>query len=108
MSGGSFDYKEYNIQYIIDEIEDVIFKNKVEITEEDRRNNPYNYYDEQKYHYNYSDETINEFKKAVDILKKAQIYAHRIDYLLAGDDNEESFLKRLHMDLEKLNKENDE
>lgn len=52
--------------------------------------------------YGYSKETIKEFKKAVKYLKKAQIYAQRIDWLLSGDDGEETFHKRLKEDLEKL------
>jgi hypothetical protein len=42
-------------------------------------------------------------KEAVNVLRVAQIYAHRIDWLFSGDDGEESFLKRLDEDLEKLN-----
>ena len=43
-------------------------------------------------------------KEGIEILKKAQIYAHRIDWLLSGDDGEESFLKRLEEDLNELEK----
>jgi len=35
----------------------------------------------------------------VEILKKAKIYAQRVDYLLSGDDGEESFLRRLKEEL---------
>ena len=50
----------------------------------------------------YSEETIKEFRKGVDILKKAQVYAHRIDWLMSGDDGEDSFHKRLEEDLKGL------
>ena len=50
----------------------------------------------------YSEETIKEFRKGVDILKKAQVYAHRIDWLMSGDDGEDSFHKRLEEDLKEL------
>ena len=36
------------------------------------------------------------------LLKKATIYAQRIDWLVSGDDGEESFLSRLKEDLEQL------
>jgi hypothetical protein len=43
-------------------------------------------------------------KEGIEVLKRAQIYAQRIDWLLSGDDGEESFLKRLEKDLNELNK----
>ena len=44
-------------------------------------------------------ETIKEFKKGVEYLKIAYIYAKRIDYLLSHDDGEETFHTRLSEDL---------
>lgn len=52
--------------------------------------------------YEFSEETLAEFKKAVHILKQADIYAQRIDWLLSGDDDEKSFHERLEEELEKL------
>ncbi len=82
MSGGTFDYKEYNISCIADEIEQYIDRNTTEKI--------------------YSLETIEKFKDAVILLRKAAIVAHRIDYLLAGDDGEDTFHERLQEDLEEL------
>jgi hypothetical protein len=45
---------------------------------------------------------ITKFKEGLDILRKAEVYAQRIDWLVSGDDGEESFLERLKEDLEKL------
>jgi hypothetical protein len=59
----------------------------------------YEKYPEDKYHPEYSKEAIEEFKKGVELIKQAQIYMQRIDWLLSGDDGEESFLKRLKEDL---------
>ena len=57
---------------------------------------------------NYSKQTIKEFKKGLAILKKAYIYAQRIDWLLSDDDGEESFHKRLKEELDNLkNKKNE-
>ena len=52
----------------------------------------------------YSEETLQEFRRGIAILKRASIYAQRIDWLLSGDDGEESFHKRLKEELEKLDK----
>lgn len=106
MSGGAFDYKQYEIGYIADKIERIIEKsgrklNKKELEKESRWREPdwYKQYPEDLYHYKYPKEVIAEFKKAVKILRKAQIYAQRIDWLLSGDDGKESFLARLKEEL---------
>jgi hypothetical protein len=78
MNGGHFYGKQWSIIDITDEIEFQITNNK----------------------YEYSDKTINEFKKAVNILKQAYIYTQRIDWLLSGDDGEDSFHERLKDELE--------
>jgi hypothetical protein len=76
MSGGKFDYKQYEIDYIADQLEQIIRSNKdIEW-------------------YNYSDETILEFKKGLAVLKTAAVYAQRIDWLTSGDDSEKSFHER--------------
>ena len=47
-------------------------------------------------------ETMAEFKAGLEILRQAHIYAQRIDWLMSGDDGEDSFHRRLKHDLEKL------
>jgi hypothetical protein len=95
MSGGYFDYNQYKIYQIAEELEDVILKNgkKREHRESWETEN----------YYEYPPEVIEVFKEGLFILKAAHIYAHRIDWLLSGDDGEESFLERLESDLSKLN-----
>lgn len=56
----------------------------------------------------YSEETIKEFKKAIRILRMAQVYAQRVDWLISGDDGEESFHERLVEDLAKITEEQTE
>ena len=63
----------------------------------------YEKYPEDKFHYQYPDEVIEKMKEGIEVLKRAQIYAHRIDWLLSGDDGEESFITRLAEDLKDLN-----
>ena len=48
------------------------------------------------------DLVIEKFKEGVELIRKAQIYAHRIDWLLSADDGEENFLRRLKDDLSKI------
>ena len=50
----------------------------------------------------YTKKTIAEFKKGIKAIRSALVYLHAIDYLLSGDDGEESFHARLKEDLEKI------
>jgi hypothetical protein len=40
--------------------------------------------------------------KGLEILKNAFVYTQRIDWLLSGDDSEESFHQRLKEDLKNI------
>lgn len=107
MSGGAFDYNQYKIGYIADQIEETVIKNGVEKTPEEIKNDWHNdewyeKYPEDKFHYKYPDEVIEKMKEAVKALKIAQVYAQRVDWLFSGDDGEESFLSRLEEELKKL------
>jgi hypothetical protein len=44
-------------------------------------------------------ETYKQFKDAIRFLEIANIYIHRIDWLVSSDDNEAEFHKRLAEDL---------
>jgi len=83
MSGGHFDYQQYNIERIAEDVETLVENN------DDKE-------------YPYSRRTINEFKRAIPMLREAYVYAQRIDWLVSGDDSEETFHKRLQADLMKL------
>jgi hypothetical protein len=102
MSGGRFDYAQYRIQQIADDIERELEKQgqetEVEIWERE-------YYPNGKFYETYSPEIQKHFKDAIETLKKAYIYAHRIDYFLSGDDDQQSFLRRLNKELINLNHE---
>jgi len=112
MSGGHFDYLQYRIGEIYDSIEEVIVKNKVEVDSSEHEKWDYDengkLYPWAKYHYCYEDDTIEKFKEAYWKLREAQIYAQRADWLLSGDDGEDSFKRRLKEDLEELEKEKQE
>lgn len=79
MSGGHFDYNQNRILYIIEDIE--------RIYEGDVR---------------YSPETMVEFGEAIRALKIAYVFAQRIDWLVSGDDAEETFHERLKQELYEL------
>lgn len=108
MSGGAFNYGQSRIRDIAEEIEETIRRNGRPKTREELKDESwrdpkwYEKYPEDLNHYKYPDEVIEKFKEGVDILKKAYVYAQRIDWLLSGDDGEESFLERLKEELEKL------
>ena len=65
----------------------------------------YQEYEDDEYYPEYSEETIQIFKDAVKILRKAAIYANRIDWLLSGDDGEDNLKERLKKELKELEEE---
>ena len=95
MSGGSFDYKEWHIENIADDIQHILERQGKEIPEDERWGSLETYE-------TYSEEVQKIMKDGVDFLRKAYIYSKRIDYFLAGDDGEESLVKRLKFELDKL------
>lgn len=90
MSGGHFNYEQYKIGQIADQVEQLILKNGTSTTDEWGHT----------YCSDYSAETIAEFKKGLEFLKLAEVYVQRIDWLVSGDDGEETFHERLKSDLE--------
>ena len=95
MSGGHFDYKQHHIRDIADSVEQIINNNGK------KKNYKVSYW-EDEYYYEYPSEVIEKMKEGLVILRKAEVYSQRIDWLVSGDDGEESFLKRLKEELEKL------
>lgn len=79
MSGGAFNYNQYNIDEIIEEINNLNIENL-----------------------NFEPETILQFKEGLKFLRQARVYTQRMDWLLSGDDSEKSFHERLTEDLAKL------
>jgi hypothetical protein len=83
MSGGYFDYVQDRMLRAADSLASVIET------------------DDQ-----YSKQTLAEFGKALTMLRASAIYLQRIDWLISGDDTEESFHKHLKEDLLCIPKEN--
>lgn len=92
MSGGHFNYKQHTLLDMADDIGSFVLSNDSKEKNEfgDNIGN------------RYRPETIAEFEKAVKALKLAYVYAQRIDWLLSGDDGEDSFHKRLQAQLKEL------
>lgn len=86
MSGGKFNYAQFQLVMIADDIEHRVRVNDVT--------------DEWGYRPGYSEETLEQFRIAERKLREAYIYVQRIDWLLSGDDGEDTFHKRLKKDLE--------
>ena len=80
ISGGHFQYTQYIIGDIANSIKSEIIKNR-------------------DAEHKFSQKTINEFRKGINILKQAEIYVDRIDWLLSCDDSEKTFHERLNDDL---------
>jgi hypothetical protein len=102
MSGGEFSYQQFQIVIIADAIQEYIDNNGRLKTQEELDEYPW---DKSTHHHKYPDEVIDKFKEAVKILKQAKIYATRVDWLIAGDDSEKDFFKRLDEDLKELENE---
>lgn len=111
MSGGRFEYSQWKIRDIAEEVDKEIRRNGRKKTDQEIKDESwhdpewYEKYPEDRYHYKYPDEVIKEFEKGYYILRLAEIYAQRIDWLLSGDDGDESFIERLAQEKEILKKE---
>ena len=90
MSGGHFEYQQYRLHDIASQIKELIESNDDEYEWGYRRGN------------GYSAETIEKFKIAVDTLEKAAIMAQRVDWLVSGDDGEDSFHRRWAEELKEI------
>lgn len=83
MSGGAFDYAQYTMGNIASQIEEMLAS-------------------DDDYYKTLSDETKAKFKEAVLMLKKSEAMVQRIDWLVSGDDGEETFHRRWTEELSKI------
>ena len=84
MSGGFFDYAQYRMEDIAREIYELIRSN--DNTEKNRWG-----YDKGLH---FPPHIIDRFEEAAHTIRQAQEMAQRIDYLVSGDDGEETFMSR--------------
>ena len=90
MSGGHFNYKQFIIGDIETQLEEFIkgFEKKG------------TYVDEYDPYCNIDKKFIVHCKDALYHLKMARIYTHRIDWVLSGDDDVETFYERISDDIQ--------
>lgn len=88
MSGGTFDYVEFRLDDVVQKLQEVINGNDGS--------------DFRVYANKYKPETIKALQEIVQLVKVAKISIHRADYLIAGDDSEESFHEYLNKELNDL------
>jgi hypothetical protein len=84
MSGGHFDYAQYHMECIADEIERLVADN------ESLKRDEYGDFIGQ----HYPSLIIERFKEAAHTTRQAQEMAQRVDWLVSDDDGEESFMTR--------------
>ena len=95
MSGGAFDHKQYHIQDLIEQMEELLIRIEKEPINSFECNSLKNYIDDK-----------DSFKAIVltniQHLKMANLYTQRLDWFISGDDGEDSFYERINEDLENL------
>ena len=89
MSGGFFDYSQYKLNDIADSIHYII---RINNTEEKMDS-------QQGFHFH--EHTIDKFRETERLLRKCQTMVTRIDWLLEGDDDEDTFHQRWHEELDR-------
>jgi len=87
MSGGYFEYNQWRVEELAEDIDRVITRSNKFI------DNPPDK-DDYQHCYVYTPETLTKFAEARDMLMRAAKMAQRVDWLLSGDDSEETFHKR--------------
>ena len=86
MSGGYFNYQQHTISAIADSIAEHL----------------------EEYPDEYSPDTNQRFQTAINLLRAAATYTNRIDWLLSGDDSEETFHRRLVKEIQEITKQQEE
>ncbi len=102
MSGGKFAYEQYKIRQIWQDIQEELDKQGQEKQVEFWLKGYYEKYPEARFEEVYREDIQRIFKDGIEALKKAEVYAQRIDWFLSGDDGEDSLVSRLKSDLDKL------
>ena len=82
MSGGHFEYEQYRLRDMSDEIQSIIDKNG-KINEELGTVT-----------YDYDEEVIDKFRETIKTCQLAEAMLQRVDWLVSGDDGTESFHRR--------------
>lgn len=95
MSGGAFEYKQYKIQDLIEDMENLLVRLDKEPIDSFECDSLKRYVDD-------SELLKSTIKENIGYLKRAYIFTQRIDWFISGDDGEENFYERLKEEIEKL------
>ena len=103
MSGGHYDYIQFNIQDVVAELKKQIKRIKVANNTPDP--------EESWLVFNNREAVLEEFELCRHHLELGALLLNRIDWLVSGDDGEEAFLQRINTEvrdyLEASHKESD-
>lgn len=91
MSGGYFDHNQWRLEDIASQIDELILSNE---------DSTLNEWGEPRGRF-YSQQTIAKFRQAANTLRLAAAMAQRVDWLVSGDDGEETFHKRWDEEISK-------
>ncbi len=91
MSGGHFEYRQYHIEDIAREIDELVKFNEDETLDE---------YGGKRGRF-YPPEVLEKFIEASHWLKRSADMVQRIDWLVSCDDSEKSFMKRWEKEVRK-------
>jgi len=105
MSGGFFDYRQFQIRNIWEELQTLLDRQGREKKQNELYLGEkfYEEFPEEKFFPTFPEGVQEIMKDAIKYLKIAEIYTQRIDWYLSGDDGEEALYNRLEEDLEKIN-----
>lgn len=101
MSGGHFDYNQFHIRQIADQIQYELDKQgKPKIHQENvfTADNIISH-GQQKYYEVHPKQVQQKMQQAIELLNKAHAYVKNIDYYLSGDHGTKNFLSSLAKDL---------
>ena len=107
MSGGRFNYDQYKIIEMYEYIQSELDQQGQEVSPENRwmSDEWYEKHPEDLYYEELPDKVQEAFKQGIKALKRAYVYAQRIDWYLSGDDGHENFIKRLEQELNQIESE---
>lgn len=89
MSGGKWRYRQFELSAAAQDIAHIVAQRELPPSERS-----------EKYLEEYPDDVMDNYRRAIPILKLASICWHRIDYLESYDDGFDTFMSRLREDIE--------